>query len=113
MAGKSEQESMSRETKWLVSGLVGVALSVLTLGAPGVWYLGQMAGRMEAMQESQKELGETLSRLVEQDISDMKARLTVMEQKQILPRAERELEQLEERVRELERADGADRRQSP
>ncbi|MHC4880886.1 MAG: hypothetical protein ACYTGL_30920 [Planctomycetota bacterium] len=95
---------MERDTKWIVGTILGLLCSVISIGGPAVYYLGSMASRFQAIERSQGKLQQTLERVMEYDLADVKQRITIVEQKDILPRAERQLSALEQRVRELETA---------
>ena len=53
--------------------------------------------------KSLEKVSDSLHELVREDIADLNRRLTLMESKGILPDARREIDELRERVRELER----------
>lgn len=93
---------MSPETKVAVRAVLALFGAVLGTGIPAVYYLGQMSNRFESLEASQNDLQQTLEDVMHKDLHDVKKRITIMEQKDILPRAERQIQEMEVRLRELE-----------
>lgn len=88
---------------WVV-GLVG---AVLLASIP---YAFSMHGEVSSVKTEMKNLGKDISELAEtikeisrDDIQDLKRRMTIMENKGILPEADRRVTQLERQMRDMEK----------
>lgn len=87
---------MHSDMRWLIGGVFSAIALMLIIGIPLLMKIG-------AMETSIYSLNETMRTIVLTDMDDLKKRLIVMEQKDILPRAERIVESHEARIRELEK----------
>ena len=92
--------TMHRDMRFLIGGLFSAIGLGLMIGLPLLW-------KVAAMEASINGLNETMKTIVLRDVEDIKKRLTVQEQKQILPRAVEITADHEERIRNLELKVGA------
>ena len=95
--------SLQPDTKWLI----GLLLPLIGTCFAGVYYLGSMSARFEGVEGQMKKVNGTIETLIKDDIADIKRRMAVMESKDILPRASREIEELDKRLRALEAGKGS------
>ena len=102
------------DDRWARNLLVGILITLvgggLTLGVPGLFYLGSLAAGLDGARDDITMIGTQLQELIRHDLADVKRRLTIMEGKGILPDAERRVSELERLVRELEKRHASDPR---
>ncbi len=99
MEASSKGNPLTRDTKWLI----GLLLPMIMATFSAVYFLGSMSERFKDVESSTERLHAVIQKLIEDDITDLKKRMTIQEAKDILPRAERNIADLEKRVRDLEK----------
>ena len=90
--------------------LVAILGSIVTTAWIGLQKLGSLDAQVQGVTSDVSEFGnqimkvsDKLSNLVENDVGDLRRRISVLESLDILPRSDREIRELELRVRELEK----------
>lgn len=82
--------------------LIGILISLVGLGVPGLYSLGALSENVHTLNNSMNVVTSQITKMAEKDIADLRKRIIIMEQKQILPLAVTKFDDLEGRVRRLE-----------
>lgn len=95
--------NLSRDAKWLIGVLLVIACPVFGFQWRQSSEVSGAMVQLGGLQKSVDKLTTSVEKLLLEDVSDIKSRLTIMESKQILPRAESDIRELNEKFRQLER----------
>ncbi|MBC8356995.1 MAG: hypothetical protein H8E66_33910 [Planctomycetes bacterium] len=108
-----EGDRLGSTAKWMVGLIISVTIAISSaVGTATVFIVSKLSATEVAItshSEQLKDLNDNIGKVssalhevLSEDVGDLKGRIQVLEQKQILPRAEIEIQRLEERVRKLE-----------
>lgn len=104
----ASEGSLRKGERWLIGVVLSSAIGGLVPLIGFQWRqsleVTKTTSSIDSMQKSLEKLTNTVENLMQNDVADLKQRILVIEQKQILPKFERDIADLSERVGELEKS---------
>jgi hypothetical protein len=93
----------SKIGRWLLTVSSGILLSIVVSAPAGIWFASRLTYSMEILQEDVSEIKLRITRIIENDLRALEARIAQREHLQILPGTKDRIDLLEARIKELEK----------
>lgn len=99
---KTPIAKIDRDMQWLIVVVITVAIPIVGFQWKQSSDIAVVMSSVPELRQSLDRLTTTVQDLLRNDVSDIKSRLAVLEQRKMMPGAEHEIEKLNVRVREIE-----------